>query len=89
MANKTQRKHGLSSTQRKYLIKELAFLNATKNKKKFLNSRRGNSSKDFVMFVSTSNSAEELNKAPQEQKYTENGIVATSGLHYHDQYNDR
>lgn len=70
-------------------MEELALLNATGAKKTFLNSRRRNSSKDFVVFMSTSDSAVEVNKAPQEQKYTEGGVVATSGLHYHDQYSDR
>lgn len=70
-------------------MEELALLNATGPKKIFLTSRHHNSSKDFVVFMSTSDSAVEVNKAPQEQKYTEGGVVATSGLHYHDQYNDR
>ena len=72
-------------------MKELAVLNATGSKKIFLNSRHHNSSnaKDFVVFMSTSDSAEEVNKAPQEQKFTQGGVVATSGLHYHDQYSDR
>lgn len=89
-ANKRHHKHGLDSNQRTFLMKELALLNATGSKKLFLNSRHHNSSnaKDFVVFMSTSDSAVEVNKAPQEQKFTEGG-VATSGLHYHDQYSDR
>ena len=72
-------------------MKELAVLNATESKKVFLNSRHRSSSKakDSVVFISTSDSAVEVNKAPQEQKFTEGGVVATSGLHYHDQYSDR
>ena len=92
VANKTHHnKHGLDSKQRTFLMKELAVLNATGAKKVFLDSRHRNSSnaKDFVVFMSTSDSAVEVNKAPQEQKNTEGGVVATSGLHYHDQYNDR
>jgi len=90
-ANKRHHKHGLDSKQRTFLMKELALLNATGSKKIFLNSRPRNSSnaKDFVVFMSTSDSAVEVNKAPQEQKNTEGGVVATSGLHYHDQYSDR
>ena len=89
-ANKTHHhKHGLNTKQRTFLMEELALLNATGAKKTFLNSRRRNSSKDFVVFMSTSDSAVEVNKAPQEQKNTEGGVVATSGLHYHDQYSDR
>ncbi|XP_078372681.1 hyaluronidase-1-like isoform X1 [Oculina patagonica] len=89
VANRTHHKHGLSSKQRNYLIKELELLNATGNKMgMILNSRHRNSSKDFVFFMSTSDSAVEVNKAPQEQKSTDRGVVATSGLHYHDQYND-
>ena len=89
--NKRHHKHGLDSNQKTFLMKELALLNATGSKKLFLNSRPRNSSnaKDFVVFMSTSDSAVEVNKAPQEQKFTEGGVVATSGLHYHDQYSDR
>ena len=85
---KSHQKHGLNSTQRQYLIKELALLNATGPKRIFLNSRHKNSSKDFVVFMSTSDV--EVNKAPQERKdFTEGGVVATSGLHYQDQYTQR
>ena len=88
---KLHKKHGLDSKQRKYLIKELALLNSTEPKKIFVNSRHHkNSSKDFVVFVSTSNSAVEVNKAPHElSDFTEGGVGATSGLHYQDQYTKR
>ena len=88
---KHHHKHGLDSKQRTFLMKELALLNATRSKKLFLNSRHHNSpnAKDSVVFIPTSDSAVEVNKAPQEQKLTEGGVVATSGLHYHDQYRDR
>lgn len=89
--NQPQR-HGLNSVQRQYLIKELRLLNASGSTKKiFLNSHHKNSSKDFVMFVqSTSDSVTEVNKAPKEQKgFTAGGVVATSGLHFHDQLTER
>jgi len=89
---KPRQKHGLTSKQRQFLIKELSLLNATGrySKKMFLKSHHKNSSKDFVVFMSTSDSAVEVNKAPQEHKdFTEGGVVATSGLHYHDQYTER
>lgn len=85
VAVKTHHKHGLSSKQRKYLMKELTLLNATGSRKVFLKSRHRNSTKDFVVFMSTSDSAVEVNKAPQD---ADRGVVATSGLHYHDQLND-
>lgn len=88
---KPHQKHGLTSKQRQFLIKELSLLNATGrySKKMFLKSHHKNSSKDFVVFMSTSDSAVEVNKAPQEHKdFTEGGVVATSGLHYHDQYTE-
>lgn len=87
---KHHHKHGLDSKQRTFLMKELALLNATRSKKLFLNSRHHNSpnAKDSVVFIPTSDSAVEVNKAPQEQKVTKGGVVATSGLHYHDQYSD-
>lgn len=72
------------------MIKELALLNSTEPKKIFVNSRHKNSSKDFVVFVSTSNSAVEVNKAPHElSDFTEGGVATTSGLHYQDQYTKR
>ena len=86
----SHQKHGLDSKERTFLMKELALLNSTEPKKIFLNSRHKNSSKDFVMFVSTSNSAVEVNKAPHElSDFTEGGVSATSGLHYQDQYTKR
>ena len=89
MAVKKHHRHGLNSKQRQYLINELKLLNATGSRKVFLKSHHRNSSKDFVVFMSTSDSAVEVNKAPQEQKDVKGGVVSTSGLHYHDQYNDR
>lgn len=82
---KPHHKHGLSSEQRQYLMKELTLLNATGSRKVFLKSRHRNSTKDFVVFMSTSDSAVEVNKAPQD---ADRGVAATSGLHYHDKLND-
>ena len=87
---KPHHRHGLDSEQRQYLIKQLTLLNATGSKRIFLNSHHKNLSKDFVVFMSTSDSAVEVNKAPQEQKdFTTGGVVATSGLHYQDQFTER
>lgn len=80
----SSRKHGLNQKQRQFLMKELALLNSSGSKTIFLKSHHKNSSKDFVVFMSTSGSDVEVNKAPQEIK--EGGVAASSGLHFEDQY---
>lgn len=85
---KSSQKHGLNSKQKQYLVKELALLNATGATK--ISVYHKNSSKDDVVFLSTSGSDVEVNKAPQEQKNPgAGGVVTTSGLHYQDQYNSK
>lgn len=76
-------KHGLNPKQRQFLMKELKLLNSSNSKTVFLKSHRKNSSEDFVVFMSTSGSDVEVNKAPKEIKG--GGTVASSGLHYEDQ----
>ena len=83
----SSRKHGLNQKQRQFLMKELALLNSSGSKTIFLKSHHKNSSKDFVVFMSTSGSDVEVNKAPQEIK--EGGVAASSGLHFEDQYTKR
>ena len=68
-------------------MKELKLLNSSNSKTVFLKSHRKNSSEDFVVFMSTSGSDVEVNKAPKEIKG--GGIVASSGLHYEDQLTKR